>query len=396
MSDKKYIVKNLAPWMIDELLVLSRHTSYELLLLREQKEFYGEDLNTIRQNGVSISYTKKSYEHFARKMAVVLRFLVTNLFNFRFNYSFVIGIKSIFWFLELDLSKFSPNSTIHVQFATQPAVLALLIKKYFNDEPQYFFTFHAHDIYFDNKWFKPLIAQCTKAFSISDYNIEYVKDKFIDSDKIELSRLGVFRNSTSSDKKRNTKEFYIGLISWFTEKKGIRYLLEAMLQLREEKDHSIKLLLAGDGPKKEEIISFISNHGLENSIDYYGKLKGEAKTKFFQKLDAFVLPSITLNNDKDGIPVVLMEAISYGLPIISTNVSGIPEICVNEFNGYLIEEKSADALADAIIKLYNDPNKKEVFAKNAIEMSTKYDIETNTLEKARKMQWLSDQKVAQL
>ena len=91
---------------------------------------------------------------------------------------------------------------------------------------------------------------------------------------------------------------------------------------------------------KHEFLDYVKLNKLSDRIFFVGKVKGESKDEFFRNLDAFVLPSISLKNDQDGIPVVLMEAIAYGLPLISTNVSGIPEICINNFNGYLIEEKN--------------------------------------------------------
>jgi len=149
------------------------------------------------------------------------------------------------------------------------------------------------------------------------------------------------------------------------EKKGIFYLLEAIKLL---KNYNIELILAGDGPLKQKITQFIDKEKLTDIVTYIGKLKDCEKENFFKSLDVFVLPAITVSNDMDGIPVVLMEAISYGLPIISTNVSGIPEICKNNYNGFLIQEKNVNAIVNAITKLYNDKTLIKQFSINSLEL----------------------------
>lgn len=380
-----YIIKNLAPWMLDELIAFSQTTFFDIVFLRPQKDFYADGLSQIKNNGVKIYIKPTSKNNFFKKLLLISRFFLSNISNFSFDYNGVIGLKSIYWFLRMDLSIFSSDSNIHAQFATQASIIALLIKIYFKNIPEYSFTFHAYDIYFSNKWFSLLVKNCNKAFSISQFNIDYVKRKYINSDNIILSRLGVFRDNNVKIKKNNKHEsFTLGLMSWFIDKKGIRYLLEAIKQLS---DINIKLILAGDGPLKPDILTFIKVNNLNNKVKYIGKIKGEQKKNFLESLDTFILPAITIPNDMDGIPVVLMEAISYGLPIISTNVSGIPEICINDYNGLLIQEKNVSEIKETIKKLYNDKLLKENFSFNALELSNEYDIVKNSKQKLLMMNW---------
>jgi glycosyltransferase involved in cell wall biosynthesis len=215
--------------------------------------------------------------------------------------------------------------------------------------------------------------------------MSYVKNKYINSPKIVLSRLGVFAPDDIQISKTTYHEFCIGIMSWFVEKKGIIYLLQAFKKLQKKGITNIKLRLAGDGPLKSQFLEFIGNNQLKN-VEFVGKVYGAQKEKFFKSLDAFVLPSISLSNDMDGIPVVLMEAISYGLPIISTNISGIPEICINNYNGYLVEEKNITQLASSIIKLASQDN--ELFKENSLKLSEQYDIVVNSKNKLVKLNWI--------
>jgi len=288
------------------------------------------------------------------------------------------------------MSLFSPDSNIHAQFATQPTIISLLIKRYFKDAPIYSFTFHAYDIYFKSKWFSYLAKNCHKAFSISNYNIDYVNNKYGQSGKLELARLGVFREGLIKNEdleKEKTNIFTFGLMTWFDKKKGISFLLEAMLELKKKGFDSIRLVLAGDGSLREEIIEFIEANELERTVSYVGKIKREEKGDFFNSLDAFILPSISLKNDQDGIPVVLMEAIAYSLPVISTDVSGIPEICINDFNGHLVPERDVKALVDSMIYFYEHKEKMEEYGNNSQQLSNDYDIRVNSIRKMKSLGW---------
>lgn len=390
MLNNKYIIKSLAPWMIDELFAFSEITEFEIIFLRKQDEFYKEDIQQLQSNNVSISVKPFSWNNVLKKIIIVARFVISNLFKFKPDYNFAIGFKSVIWFLRLDLSKFSANSNIHAQFATQAALVSFLIKQYYNNKPQYSFTFHAHDIYFNNTWFNLLVNNCRNAFSISNYNIEYVFNNYIQSERITLSRLGVFRNrieQSKINKNYNSHLFTLGLISWFMEKKGIQYLLSAMLELQKRDFKNIKLILVGDGPQKNEYLDFIRKNNLNESINYIGKVRGEKKSDFFNNIDVFVLPSISLKNDQDGIPVVLMEAVSYGLPLISTEVSGIPEICINNYNGLLVPEKNIEAIVKSILALNNNKIRMKTFSNNSLKISKEYDIELNSLEKIKTLGW---------
>jgi len=177
-------------------------------------------------------------------------------------------------------------------------------------------------------------------------------------------------------------------MSWFVEKKGIIYLLRAFKELKRMGHEDIELLLAGDGPLFKELNQFVQGNGLEGMIRFMGKIKGEDKNNFYNALNVFVLPSIQLEKDQDGIPVVLMEAIAYGLPLISTDVSGIPEICVQDFNGELIPEKAVERIVKAILKLKNDSDRIVQYSRNSIELSDQYDIEINSLKKMQHLNWI--------
>lgn len=372
--------------MIDELKAFSKNTKFDLILLRKTNDNYKVEINSIIDNGVNLHVRPFSKKFIIKKALFSLRFALKNLKNFGFNYNGVIGLKSIVWFCFLDINLFDENSSIHAQFATQPAIISLMIKQYYQNKPEYSFTFHAYDIYFKNNWFNTLVKNAKWAFSISEYNIKYVKENYGLEENIILSRLGV--NIPNSSKKLHIEKSVIklGFLSWFVEKKGVFYLLNAVKKLAKKDVNNFHLTIAGDGPLKERIICFIKENDLEANIEYIGKLQRSDKESFFKSIDIFILPSISVKNDMDGIPVVLMEAISFGIPIISTKISGIPEICIDGYNGKLIREKSIDDIVEAV-KIFTDISYRKQLSINCLKMAKKYDIEENSIRKINLLSW---------
>ena len=139
---------------------------------------------------------------------------------------------------------------------------------------------------------------------------------------------------------------------------------------------------------KESFDAYIDTHNLGNYIEFVGTINSEQKEGFFTKLDAFVMPCIALKNDQDGIPVVIMEALDYSLPIVSTEVSGVPEICKNDYNGKLIPERDAISLADSIEFLCVNKDVTKSFGTNSKVMSAEYDIEINSEKKLKMICWV--------
>lgn len=376
--------------MIDELRVFARYKQFKLVLLRRPGSFYQESIRSLQESGVEVHEDPFHIRLDFRKLLFVLGFALANLSCFLNQYSFVIGVKSMWWFLKLKPGLFGYNCRIHAQFATQPAILSLMVSRFYRRlNIRYYFTFHAYDIYFTNRWFRKLVKHSIRSFSISKYNIRYVSEKYrnVDPLKIQLCRLGSFMQLPVSRPAGLDRQFCIGFISWLVPKKGLPVLLDAMEMLKVSRPE-IRLIIAGDGPLRNYVEQFVETHQLSGTVSYIGKIGSAEKIKFFGELDAFVLPALTVKNDQDGIPVVLMEAISYGLPIISTNISGIPEICVHNYNGLLIPQKEVGALVDAIVTLADNPMLRTTFAANSNAMFAHYNIESNSYEKLRRMNWI--------
>jgi len=387
--NKIYLVKNLSPWIIDEINAMAEVTSFSLILLRKQPRRYYNELNKL-ENKISIYIkpwiNKISYKRFLFSLSLLFSH-ITHFYGLK---NFVFGIKALYWFNRLDLRLFPEPTSIHAQFATQPAIIAYFIKKYLNYNIEYSVTVHAHDIFYSNRWLKIISNEAKSLITISDYNINYLKKKYkINPEKIILSRLGVFLQlHKNPGMKSETGIFKVGLLSWFEEKKGIPYLLEAIKKISEEGKENIIFILAGSGKLMDFTKSFIKKFALEKIVQLPGPIFGKEKVDFFKNIDLFILPSVIVKNDMDGIPIVLMEAVNFGLPIVSTSISGISEICVNGYNGILIEEKNTKMIINSILFLLENKKIYSYYSQNSLALSKKYNIQFNSKEKLNLLNWI--------
>ena len=138
---------------------------------------------------------------------------------------------------------------------------------------------------------------------------------------------------------------YLGLI---TKAKGIYDLLDVINEHKVEFDGKITLHIGGNG-ETITLQNIIKEHGLSNIVKFEGWVSGEKKLELLNNTDVFILPSYT-----EGLPISILEAMSYKLPVISTPVGGIPEVVKDEENGFLITPGDKKALYNTIIKLATD------------------------------------------
>lgn len=176
-------------------------------------------------------------------------------------------------------------------------------------------------------------------------------------DKVKVIHMGVnLQASAPSPQPSAHSQFVIACPGDFIPKKGQRFLIEAIGILKSQGRGNIHCLLIGEGPMERKLRRQVAQLGLENSITFLGFLPHSELLAMLKKgaIAAVVMPSIvTDDGEKEGIPVALMEAMAFGVPVIATNTGGIPELLSRD-SGILVPEKSAEALATAILRLITD------------------------------------------
>jgi sugar transferase (PEP-CTERM/EpsH1 system associated) len=173
--------------------------------------------------------------------------------------------------------------------------------------------------------------------------------------------------SIKIDKKAKRRELgilgdgpIVGLGVRLTEGKGINYLLRAMPDII-EKFRDIILVIVGDGPAKDKLEKQSVGLGIDRNVLFLGpRLDIPELLKLF---DIYVLPSLS-----EGLPMVLLEAMAAGCPVIATNVGGVPTMIKHGENGSLIEPKNHKVLASEIIRLLSDKKLRNRYSKNGLNL----------------------------
>jgi len=138
-------------------------------------------------------------------------------------------------------------------------------------------------------------------------------------------------------------------------KKGFDVLVEACAILKQRGFHFETAIVGEHGEHEATLRRQIEAHGLEGIVRLIGPMEQSRLYTEYQRADIFCLPCRVLDNgDRDGLPNVLMEAMACGLPVITTPVSGIPEIIKDGQNGALVPPEDAEALANAIQRISAD------------------------------------------
>ena len=156
---------------------------------------------------------------------------------------------------------------------------------------------------------------------------------------------------------------HIVSVARLTEKKGIKYGVRALAEVIGDCDDSsgdgldFQYTIVGDGERRARLEQLVTDLELESNICFAGWKNREEVLKLLGKAHLFLAPSVTAESgDQEGIPVAIMEAMARGLPVVSTDHSGIPELVDDDTSGVLVPERDVEALADAIQSLVEMPS----------------------------------------
>lgn len=145
--------------------------------------------------------------------------------------------------------------------------------------------------------------------------------------------------------KNKMKTFTLGYIGSISSVKGVSWLIETFKNI--EQTINAKLLIAGKGTNQEYMDYIKSIAGTDENIKFLGYVK---PVDFYNQIDVCVMPSLW----PDTFPGVAYESCAYNVPVIASNIGGLPEIIHNNVNGILINPSNKESLKEAILKLYND------------------------------------------
>jgi glycosyltransferase involved in cell wall biosynthesis len=171
-----------------------------------------------------------------------------------------------------------------------------------------------------------------------------------------------------NDQRRRKKVPEILFLSNLMKEKGVFTLLDSCRLLNSRKvNFNLVLIGAWGDINPKELFEYIKSHGLSDKVKFAGSKYDKEKAEYFERADLFIHP--TLN---DCLPLVVLEAMQYGLPIISTEEGAISDAVHNTINGFLVPKNNPEALADRIHYLLNNPDIRREMGKNGRKRFEEY------------------------
>ena len=225
------------------------------------------------------------------------------------------------------------------------------------------YSAHAKDIWTIPEWeIEEKLADCDWLVTCTRGGAEYLTS-LAPEGKVSLVYHGLDLSRFTSPPERQTrndgttedKALKLITVGRAVTKKGIDTLLAALAQLPEDLHwHWVHI---GGGPQRQQLQDLSETLGIADKCEFRGARSQAEVLEAYLASDIFILPSrIDESGDRDGLPNVIVEAQSQRIPIISTNISGIPELIETEKNGILIEPDDTPALVEAIDRLARDPD----------------------------------------
>lgn len=281
-------------------------------------------------------------------------------------------------------SLFKTNSQKHLVYTywfTQWTLIFSIIN-YKQRNISLYTRIHGMDVYEDqhkeNNFFFPFryfqAKQIEKVIAISENGRKHllkISPQF--TGKVVVNRLGVLHHCLNANNK--AAEFVLVSCSSFQQYKRVHLIFEILKKI----DFPIRWIHFGDSEERKVVEQTFKNIPSNVSISLKGYVTNEALLEFYSKnhVDLFINVSET-----EGIPVSIMEAMSFGIPCIATNVGGVSEI-VNNNNGFLVEKNFTNDQVTEFIKKYNklDVKAKDTFRKAAFNTwQSKFNQENNCKE----------------
>lgn len=250
---------------------------------------------------------------------------------------------------------------VHCHFANHPATAGFIIHR-LTGIP-YSIVAHGSDLHVDRHMLDRKVREAAFTIAISQDNLEEIVEECgaWARERVEVLHCGV--DTTALAPRRTPRDparpFTVLSVGTLHEVKGQAHLVEACRILR-DRGVDIRCRIVGDGEDEAMLRERISAAGLEGVVTLEGRRTRTELIGLLGACDALVAPSVVARNGKrEGIPVVLMEAMSSGLPVIASRLSGIPELVEDGISGILVEPGDAPAIAAAIGRLAGDPVERE-------------------------------------
>ena len=207
---------------------------------------------------------------------------------------------------------------------------------------------------------------------------------------VEVVPNGIDLKRFENLERKSHQGFVVITVARLEKVKGIEYLIKAMSILRSDeirrrdpmsrsdlrwrsdlqisKSPNLQILNIGDGSERKNLEDLVRKLGLERRVKFLGLIPNEKIPEYLAAADCFVLPSLS-----EGLGIAILEAQACGVPVIASRVGGISDIIKDGKTGILVEPKNPEAISQAIIKIFSEPEFAQKITQNAKANLEKYD-----------------------
>jgi glycosyltransferase involved in cell wall biosynthesis len=276
---------------------------------------------------------------------------------------------------------------VHCHFSNHPAAAGFVVHR-LTGLP-YSFTAHGFDLHVDRHMLCEKVAEAAFVVPISEYNRALMVEECgrRAEEKAVVIHCGVdpgfFRPRDAAPPE---PPFSLVCVGTLHEVKGQSVLVESCRLLADE-GVDLACTLVGDGPDRAELTRAIADAGLQARVKLAGLLTRADVAALLRSAHAVVAPSVpTAEGKREGIPVVLMEAMASGVPVVASGISGIPELVDDCVSGLLVPPGDPRALARALRRLHDDPGLRDRLAMAGRQkVEAEFDVRASAAELVRQI-----------
>jgi len=267
-------------------------------------------------------------------------------------------------------SSFGPSFMRKLPFIYMAAMFNIPIINHIHGAD--FDQFYVNAIYKKKKLIENVYGKCDKLIALSD-EWRMRLSKIVSSDKIEvIENYSVVNNQIIESRKNRNVNDTVLFLGEIGKRKGC-YDIPDVVEIVSRSIPNVRFVIAGSGSEIDvkSIKDSLQQKKIFKNVEFPGWIRNEVKEKYLQEADVFFLPSYN-----EGMPMSILDAMGCSLPIVSTNVGGIPKIVKNNINGFCCEAGDVKAFSDAIILLLSDSDLNKKMSAGSLEIvMQKYSFE---------------------
>ena len=266
---------------------------------------------------------------------------------------------------------------VHCHFATHPALAGFLIHRLVGIP--YSFTAHGSDLHVDRTMLCRKAAEAAFVVTISRSNAAVFEAECgAPVPGLEVIHCGIDGSVFRPTQRPPGETLQVTCVGTLHEVKGQRFLLEATAELV-RRGVAVAVTFIGDGPDRADLEVLADTLGIASVVTFAGQRRRAEVLDRLAATDVLVAPSVpTAEGKREGLPVVLIEALAAGVPAVASALSGIPEIVETDVTGITVQPGDARAIADALERLARDPAlRARLGSGGRARVAAEFDLDTN-------------------